>query len=101
MDVRIQQPRHQGPPLAINDPGLPRGGGPARGPDPADQAILDDDPHPRLGVAAGTVEQRRMLEDHVHGPTSLSTPRCRAKRGRWRSPGEITKAAPSPSPRAS
>jgi len=45
MNVRIEQTRHQGPPLAINDVGIPRAGRPAGGPDPADHTVLDDDPH--------------------------------------------------------
>jgi hypothetical protein len=69
--VRVEQPRHQGPPLAIDDLGAFGTRGPVPPADTADPTFVDHDAGVGLGVAAGAIEQRRVFENEAHGRISL------------------------------
>src|SRR5207302_10349193 len=73
VNVRVEQPGHQGAALAVDDPDVFGSARSAAGADAPDPPVLDDHARVALQIAAGAIEDGGVLEDGVHSPTSLST----------------------------
>jgi len=64
--MRVEQPRHQGSTLAIDDAGIPRLMRRRLRLDPLDPTVLDDEASARLWVTSGAIQDGGVFEDDGH-----------------------------------